>query len=414
VSDNSLQPGDLVAGRFRLDRVLGAGGMGTVWAATHAVTGRAFALKVLVERRARDDSAKKRLLREAKAACATKHPAILPIDDVIELEDGSHALVMDLLSGESLRARLEREGRIAPATVRALFAPVVEALEAAHAAGVVHRDLKPDNLFVVDGKEMRILDFGVAKVETEDAPGLTSTGAMLGTPYYMAPEQAFGEDCIDAQADVWSLGVVLFECLSGTRPTQGANLGQVLKLMNSGTLPRLQSLAPETPPALAEVVDRMLSKERAARPSLREVEEALLAPDDTVIRGVASSLPEPAAAPAASRRMLWAIAPVVLLLAGGGYLASLRATGSAVSGAAASPSASSLAPASPLPPSSLEAPVAATPSSSVRATATPAPTAPNAAAPGLRRLAVVDPAPKPVAEPPDAGHHPAIVDKPPF
>lgn len=387
--------------------------MGTVWAATHAVTGRAFALKVLVERRARDDSAKKRLLREAKAACATKHPAILPIDDVIELEDGSHALVMDLLSGESLRARLEREGRIAPATVRALFAPVVEALEAAHAAGVVHRDLKPDNLFVVDGKEMRILDFGVAKVETEDASGLTSTGAMLGTPYYMAPEQAFGEDCIDAQADVWSLGVVLFECLAGTRPTQGANLGQVLKLMNSGTLPRLQSLAPETPPALAEVVDRMLSKERAARPSLREVEEALLAPDDTVIRGVASSLPGPAP-PAASRRMLWAIAPVLLLLAGGGYLASLRGAGT---GAAALPPAPSLdAPAAALPSSSSDAPIAAMPSASVRATAAPAPTASIAptAGPGPRRLAVVDPSPKPVAEPPDAGHHPAIVDKPPF
>lgn len=384
-----------------------------MWAATHAVTGRAFALKVLVERRARDDSAKKRLLREAKAACATKHPAILPIDDVIELEDGSHALVMDLLSGESLRARLEREGRIAPATVRALFAPVVEALEAAHAAGVVHRDLKPDNLFVVDGKEMRILDFGVAKVETEDAPGLTSTGAMLGTPYYMAPEQAFGEDCIDAQADVWSLGVVLFECLSGTRPTQGANLGQVLKLMNSGTLPRLQSLAPETPAALAEVVDRMLSKERAARPSLREVEEALLAPDDTVIRGVASSLPGPAAAAAPSRRMLWAIAPVLLLVAGGGYLASLRTAGIGPATPAAAPTFATLA--SALPSSSVDAPVAAAPTA--RPTAAPASTAlaaSTAVAPGLRRLAVVEPAPKPVAEPPDAGHHPAIVDKPPF
>jgi len=384
-----------------------------VWAATHAVTGRAFALKVLVERRARDDSAKKRLLREAKAACATKHPAILPIDDVIELEDGSHALVMDLLSGESLRARLEREGRIAPATVRALFAPVVEALEAAHAAGVVHRDLKPDNLFVVDGKEMRILDFGVAKVETEDAPGLTSTGAMLGTPYYMAPEQAFGEDCIDAQADVWSLGVVLFECLSGTRPTQGANLGQVLKLMNSGTLPRLQSLAPETPAALAEVVDRMLSKERAARPSLREVEEALLAPDDTVIRGVASSLPGPGAAAAPSRRMLWVIAPVLLLVAGGGYLASLRTAGIGPATPAAAPTFATLA--SALPSSSVDAPVAAAPTA--RPTAAPASTAlaaSTAVAPGLRRLAVVEPAPKPVAEPPDAGHHPAIVDKPPF
>lgn len=413
MSDNSLKPGDLVAGRFRLDRVLGAGGMGTVWAATHAVTGRAFALKVLVERRARDDSAKKRLLREAKAACATKHPAILPIDDVIELEDGSHALVMDLLSGESLRARLEREGRIAPATVRALFAPVVEALEAAHAAGVVHRDLKPDNLFVVDGKEMRILDFGVAKVETEDASGLTSTGAMLGTPYYMAPEQAFGEDCIDAQADVWSLGVVLFECLAGTRPTQGANLGQVLKLMNSGTLPRLQSLAPETPPALAEVVDRMLSKERAARPSLREVEEALLAPDDTVIRGVASSLPGPASTAAPSRRVLWAIAPALLLVAGGGYLASLRMAGT---GAAAPPAAPTFATlTSALPSSSVDAPVAAAPTA--RPTAAPASTAlaaSPAVTPGLRRLAVVEPAPKPVADPPDAGHHPAIVDKPPF
>ncbi len=412
MSDNALKPGDLVAGRFRLDRVLGAGGMGTVWAATHAMTGRAFALKVLAERRSRDDSAKKRLLREAKAACATKHPAILPIDDVIELEDGSHALVMDLLSGESLRARLERDGRMAPATVRALFAPVVEALEAAHAAGVVHRDLKPDNLFVVDGKEMRILDFGVAKVDTDDASGLTSTGAMLGTPYYMAPEQAFGEDCIDSRADVWSLGVVLFECLAGARPTQGANLGQVLKLMSSGALPRLHSLAPETPPALAEVVDRMLSKERAARPSLREVEEALMAPDDTVIRGVASSVPGPASAPAPSRRVPWAIAPVLLLLAAGGYLASLRIAGSAAALPLAPSATARVFPASASAPAAAPASsVAAAPSASTRATAVPA-----AAAPWLRKPAPAEPAPRPSAMAmPDAGqHHPAIVDKPPF
>ncbi len=385
--------------------------MGTVWAATHAVTGRAFALKVLAERRARDDSAKKRLLREAKAACATKHPAILPIDDVIELEDGSHALVMDLLSGESLRARLEREGRMDPATVRALFAPVVAALEAAHAAGVVHRDLKPDNLFVVDGKEMRILDFGVAKVDTEDASGLTSTGAMLGTPYYMAPEQAFGEDCIDARADVWSLGVVLFECLAGARPTQGANLGQVLKLMSSGALPRLLSLAPETPGALAEVVDRMLSKERAARPSLREVEEALSAPDDTVTRGVASSLPGPPPATPASRRMLWAAAPVLVLLAGATYLASVRSTPTAGAVAPVS-SPAAVAPSSMLPAPSVEPPLAPAPTASARVSSS-APAA-SAAAPWMRRPAVAEPSAKALAEPLDAGHHPAIVDKPPF
>jgi serine/threonine-protein kinase len=266
----------LVAERFRLERELGSGGMGTVWAATHVLTQRRVALKFLLEKKARDPGANQRLLREARAACAIVHPALVAVDDVLTFADGSHALVMDLLEGESLRARLQRDGTLDPQELRAWFTPVLEALELAHTAGIVHRDLKPDNLFLVATEpRLRILDFGVAKMATEDTLALTSTGAMLGTPYYMAPEQAFGEPDIGPAADIWALGVVLFECLTGRRPTQAANLGQVLKMLNEERLPKLIAEA-GVPLHLAECVDCMLVRDPAQRPDAADVRAMML------------------------------------------------------------------------------------------------------------------------------------------
>jgi serine/threonine-protein kinase len=268
-----MRPGALIAQRYRLERLLGAGGMGEVWAATHTVTGKAVALKFLRPRG--DDAglqkdARRRVLREARAACAVSHPSVVAIHDVVESDDGLPVLVMDLLRGEPLRARIERDRTLPPAEALRIAEVVLGALEVAHEAGVVHRDLKPDNLFLLEGGEVKLLDFGVAKLLLPDGVArtsgdLTTTGAMIGTPYYMAPEQAFGE-AVDGRADLWAVGVVLFECLAGETPTRGDNLGQVLKLLSTGRIESLAKRAPDLPPAVAAFVDRLLRVDPAERP----------------------------------------------------------------------------------------------------------------------------------------------------
>ncbi len=270
-----MQPGDVVAGRFRIEWLLGSGGMGEVWAATNVMTGRVWALKFLHKNG--DARSDERLVREARAASAVPHPNVVPIQDVIRHE-GAPVLVMELLIGESLRTRLDRDGKLsAPETVRLLRA-ILETLEAAHAAGVVHRDLKPDNVFLErDPPAIRLLDFGVAKMlHAEETKTLTESGATLGTPYYMAPEQAFGEPDVDGRADLWAAGVLAFECLTGKRPTQGDNLGQVMRLLATGAIPKLATTAPELPPSLSGLVDALLSIDRQARtPTARAALDAL-------------------------------------------------------------------------------------------------------------------------------------------
>ena len=284
VLPEELVPGLVAAGRFRLEKRIGAGGMGEVWSAVQLVTGKSVALKFLKPSRAADARSHARLALEARAASAVRHPNVAEIHDVAELDSGLPFLVMDLLEGETLAARLEREKRIAPRAAAALLLPVVDAVAAAHAAGVVHRDLKPENVFLCategDSLEVRVLDFGIAKLtragDALAAQPLTSTGEMLGTSLYMAPEQVFAETDIDARADVWSLGVILYEVLSGTRPTQRATVGQVLKAITTDDIVPLGDVAAEIPPPLARIVMRMLSRDRNERPDLARVKQALV------------------------------------------------------------------------------------------------------------------------------------------
>ncbi|APR76144.1 Serine/threonine protein kinase [Minicystis rosea] len=289
-----MRPGDVIAQRYRLDRHLGSGGMGAVWAATHTVTGRPIALK-LIRAREDDPSARRRVLREARAAGAVQHPSVVAIHDVVETADGAPVLVMELLEGESLRARLDRDRTLSVAETRALARTVLGALDVAHRAGIVHRDLKPDNLFLLPSGEVKILDFGIAKLlaggERPDAASkLTATGALVGTPFYMAPEQAFGE-AVDGRADLWSLGVVLYECLAGDVPTRGDNLGQVLRRLTIGDLAPLSTRAPHVPAALSRAVDALLSIDVEKRPaSAQEALDAIDASDD-------ASLPKEPPAP---------------------------------------------------------------------------------------------------------------------
>ncbi len=287
-----MSPGDLVAGRYRLEHLLGKGGMGEVWAAVHTVTEQRRALKLVDED---DEGTRRRMLREARAACAVRHPNVVSVHDVVEGERGAPVLVMDLLEGETLADKLEREGALPVREVVAIAMGIASGLEAAHALGIVHRDLKPANVFLTP--DPKILDFGVAKLTATSGPAratnlLTESGAMVGTPCYMAPEQAFGDGEVDARTDLWALGVVLYECLAGVRPADGATVGQVFKVLATSSIVPLAVRAPHVPGSLTAIVDALLTTDRDKRPaSAREVREALARVD---VSGPPASLAPPA------------------------------------------------------------------------------------------------------------------------
>ena len=262
-------PGSVIARRYRLERRLDQGGMGVVWAASHLVTKRAVAIKFLHGASVTDKRSRARMMREARASCAIAHPSIVPVEDVVDAA-GAPALVMELLQGESLRTRLDR-GALDETEVRSILAPVAAALAAAHAVGIVHRDVKPENIFLVRDKDdnvsVKVLDFGVAKVSSTDAAStaLTESGAMLGTPYYMAPEQAFGERDVGPAVDAWALGVVLHECITGARLFQADNLGQVIKLITQAPIPSLRDKVPTVALDLVELTERLLERDPEGR-----------------------------------------------------------------------------------------------------------------------------------------------------
>lgn len=274
-----LAPRDLLAERFRLERVVGEGGMGVVWAARdERAAGAPVALKILKEV---TPAEKRRFLREAEVMQSFEHPGILDVKEVVAVGEGV-LLVMDLLEGESLGARLSRVGRLGVAAAVAILVPLVDATIAAHARGVVHRDLKPENVFLcAPDDRVVLLDFGMAKLtasfDLAMSGWMTESGLVLGTPHYMAPEQIYGERDVDARADVWALGVVIYECLSGERPVSGKSFGQIVRALQRREMVDLAERAPAVPAPLLAVVRRMLSHERASRPSLAEVRAVLVA-----------------------------------------------------------------------------------------------------------------------------------------
>ena len=264
----------LVGRRFEVDRLIGRGGMGEVFAARHVLTGRHVALKVI-----RADGANagrtNRFVREARIAGALRHPNIVEVLDAFEDEGGAAVLVMELLVGETLAAHRAREGTLSLEAAATILVPVARALVAAHRAGVVHRDLKPDNIFLATGEDGRrcpkVLDFGIAKVLdwTQLAGELegqtTNTGALVGTPHYMAFEQAMSEKDVDCRADIWSLGVILFEALAGRRPIAFETLGQMYTAFLQGSIASAREALPELPGAVAETLDRCLTIDRSDR-----------------------------------------------------------------------------------------------------------------------------------------------------
>jgi serine/threonine-protein kinase len=311
----------IVLGSYRVLDIIGQGGMGQVYLAEHLKLGRQVALKVLRPEWAADPEIVKRFFVEAQAVNRIRHPAIVEVTDLVD-EGGLVYFIMELLSGRSLKQRLSAEGALPLAELLAIARPIADALAAVHEAGVIHRDLKPDNVFLLDGAEPRVklFDFGLAKLREPGSGAALDRDArparIFGTPEYMAPEQIRCQP-LDHRADLYSLGAILYEMLTGVRPVVAATVGDLLirVAVDRPTPPsKLASMAGrEVPPVLEGLILRCLEKEPALRPRdarevLRELDAALEAVAGARRAGSAPPAPRP-------RRRWWLYAAAGLLLA---------------------------------------------------------------------------------------------------
>jgi serine/threonine-protein kinase len=232
-SSFTYSPGDLIAGKYALEELLGTGGMGAVFRARNIAIDMPVALKLIRADLDREQLSG-RLLQEARAAAKLAHPAIVRVFDVGKTALGDPFIVMELLQGESLADVIEREGRLSGVRAVQLLLPIADALSVAHAKGFVHRDVKPDNVFIANDEEgqlqPKLVDFGIVKHERQEGDSkLTQVGSVLGSPDYMSPEQARGLETIDQRSDVWSFSVVLYETIAGVAPFEAENYNALLR-----------------------------------------------------------------------------------------------------------------------------------------------------------------------------------------
>jgi len=272
-----MQPGTILAGRYRAGRTLGAGGMGLIVEGTHIDLGTPVAIKVLHERLAKDPERVERFLREAKAAAQLRGEHVCRVHDCGTLPGGEPFMVMELLSGCDLSALVDQLGPLTPETVIMYARQACSGVAEAHAVGIVHRDLKPTNIFRTtrpDGAPLiKILDFGLAKPMNGQDLSLTATSTVMGSPRYMSPEQLKSSKVTDPRSDIWALGVVMFELLSGKPPFDGETITELALNITNDPVPPL----PETvPPRLANVVMKCLEKDAGKRyQSAAELAQAL-------------------------------------------------------------------------------------------------------------------------------------------
>jgi serine/threonine protein kinase len=270
--------GAVLRGKYRLDRLLGFGGMACVYAATHLRNADRVAVKILHRELAIDGGLRARFLREGDAANRVGHPGTVRALDDDVAEDGSLFMVMDLLDGETLHDRWRKMGRrLGAREVARLICEVLDVLSSAHARGIVHRDLKPENLFLTRDGKVKVLDFGLAQPR-EGSPTDTRTGAVFGTPAFMAPEQALGKTTeVDAQSDLWAVGATAFLLLTGRPVHQAKTTEETLLLAATQPAPPTGSVDLGVPAAIGRVVDRALAFRKADRwPSARAMRDALI------------------------------------------------------------------------------------------------------------------------------------------
>jgi eukaryotic-like serine/threonine-protein kinase len=318
-----VEEGEIVAGKYKVERVLGAGGMGIVVRAHQVELDRPVALKFLLPQACEAPGAVERFLREGRAAAKLESEHVARVLDTGTL-GGAPFLVMEYLEGSDLADLLAARGRLPPHEAVTYVLQACEAIAEAHAAGIVHRDIKPSNLFLTrrpDGTpRVKVLDFGISKADGGSRPDLTASAMMMGSPRYMSPEQMVSARDADGRTDVWALGVVLFELVTGRPVWDAATVQGLCALIATAPAPRLRSLAPDAPLALEHVVAGCLVKEKDGRmASVAELMRALTplavatAPSRGASRYVSSALPAAPPEPAASRRVVIALGAVIAL-----------------------------------------------------------------------------------------------------
>ncbi len=295
--------GTVINGTWQIDARIGAGGMATVYAATHR-NGLRAAIKMLHRHLSRDASTRARFLREGYVANAVRHPGVVAVLGDGVAEDGSAFLVLELLEGETLESRRDRLGGKLPLhEVLDVADQALDALAAAHESGVIHRDVKPENLFITQHGIIKLLDFGLALMKSAQAES-TKTGVTIGTPEFMPPEQAMGRrDAVDARSDVWGLGATVFSAITGRYVHDAAQTihEQLVASATQRSRP-IRQLAPHVPPAVAKVIDRALELEMSDRwQSASEMQRALRAASPSEMATIATPRVKPQPSPVSQR-----------------------------------------------------------------------------------------------------------------
>ncbi len=253
--------GTMLDGKYELSRMLGEGGMGTVYEATHRLIGRRLAVKFLHPQYVTSEEVVTRFQREAQAAAAIGHENIIEVTDMGTASDGAPYIVMEYLDGMDVKQLLAEETILSPARAAHVMVQALSALQAAHEVGIIHRDLKPENIYLIEKPDrpdyVKLLDFGISKfrsLESEGSKGLTQTGTVLGTPYYMSPEQARGDQNLSNRSDIYAMGVILYQMLAGSLPFDAPNYNALLIKILTEDPPPPDQLNPELPPELVETI----------------------------------------------------------------------------------------------------------------------------------------------------------------
>jgi serine/threonine-protein kinase len=278
--DDWVREGEILAGKYKVERVVARGGMGVVVAAIHQQLDQRVALKFMLPEGVENTAAVSRFLREARAAVRLRSEHVARVLDVGTAETGSPYIVMEYLDGEDLSVLLEREGQLPVRSAVTYLLQACEAVAEAHALGIIHRDLKPSNLFLTrrpDGSPcVKVLDFGIAKHADGIDSAMTKTQTLLGTPFYMSPEQLRSSRDVDPRTDIWALGMILYELLAGHVAFARETLPELCSAIILEPVPPLRESRPDVPRDLEAIIVRALSKEASARhPSLAELSSAL-------------------------------------------------------------------------------------------------------------------------------------------